>query len=885
MTYNLRKHALRATTALAASCSLIANASAHTDSLGFVITPGSGAGLYNVDIFYGSWHSPVPGPEGALDLRDSNGALVGTVAFVLYPGYNGVANGTLPPGLVPGVNYFFPDYNGGLTGDGAGHSIFAFQYVTFTDLLIGSYTFGYNVGSSFSVNWSPADAMINAGAFMIGPNGQLVIVGAGPPIIDASQALFTSDQFAGGGDLTFDGGTLQLITGSENLVNNGSVNSLGGTIDTNAMNAAFSGNLNGPGVIYITGGGVLNVSGVNTHGGFVVNQSTLSAGDDTALGDPNAALTLDNGTFSPTQSMALDRNVVITSTDGSAFDVADALTLTVNGALSGDSCLYKRGLGALDLRADGANAIGACVEEGLMSFNATFTGDVWVEAAGRMAGGGQIVGDVEVAGTLAPGNSPGQMIVAGSVTQLPGSTLEIDVDGPTAGTGAGHFDTLILTGAGSVFTADGTLAPILRGITAPANNTYTPSIGDTFEIVTAEGGVAGAFDTITQPGAGLPANARFDVLYLDNSVVLAVTANDYALAIAGGQRNAVAAAASLAAVRPAAGAPAGTPAGDLFAGLMGYDEQELALVFQQISGDIHAAQLAAGHRANRLTRGAIRDRFAGEEPEQRVWGQVLGARAQTEADAYAGDLDGRINGMMAGFDGEVRPNLIAGAAVAFLKTDIRGDGRAEAHSAQAIAYGRWSHQAMFVDAHVLYGSDRYSTNRSVALSSGTQDLTSRTHGDTFAADLAAGYRFVLGGAGALDAIAGASWDIVSRNDVSEDGDASVALAFGDEESESLRARLGARYSAALTLAQAAIRPYAEAFAVHEFADTAATVRAQLAGASFDAASPDAGEDSFELGAGFTAVMRPGAELFAGYRGEFSDAYENQAVQLGIRASW
>src|SRR3546814_11815592 len=63
-----------------------------------------------------------------------------------------------------------------------------------------------------------------------------------------------------------------------------------------------------------------------------------------------------------------------------------------------------------------------------------------------------------------------------------------------------HYDTLVLTGANSVYTADGTIAPTLRGITGSANNDFTPKIGQTFQAVTAEGGVQGTFDALEQIG-------------------------------------------------------------------------------------------------------------------------------------------------------------------------------------------------------------------------------------------------------------------------------------------------------------------------------------------------------------------------------------------------
>src|SRR3546814_16001331 len=102
---------------------------------------------------------------------------------------------------------------------------------------------------------------------------------------------------------------------------------------------------------------------------------------------------------------------------------------------------------------------------------------------------------------------------------MEGSLLALDIDGLTPGNGAGHYDTLVLTGANSVYTADGTIAPTLRGITGSANNDFTPKIGQTFQAVTAEGGVQGTFDALEQPRAGLATNSRFDVFYTANHVV------------------------------------------------------------------------------------------------------------------------------------------------------------------------------------------------------------------------------------------------------------------------------------------------------------------------------------------------------------------------------
>ncbi|CAO3451275.1 hypothetical protein [Azospirillum argentinense] len=117
------------------------------------------------------------------------------------------------------------------------------------------------------------------------------------------------------------------------------------------------------------------------------------------------------------------------------------------------------------------------------------------------------------AGTLSPGNSPGIPTIEDVVTNAAGSTLRVEIDGPTAGTGAGFHDQLAVVGTPGTFAAGGTLAPVTRGITGGATNAFTPRLGQGFAIVTASGGVTGAFAGVAQPADGLPAGMRFDTVY------------------------------------------------------------------------------------------------------------------------------------------------------------------------------------------------------------------------------------------------------------------------------------------------------------------------------------------------------------------------------------
>lgn len=69
---------------------------------------------------------------------------------------------------------------------------------------------------------------------------------------------------------------------------------------------------------------------------------------------------------------------------------------------------------------------------------------LWVSSTGTLTGGGGvIVADVENAGTVAPGNSPGTLHVTGNYTQTATGILEIEIAGTEAGL---QYDQLLVSG-------------------------------------------------------------------------------------------------------------------------------------------------------------------------------------------------------------------------------------------------------------------------------------------------------------------------------------------------------------------------------------------------------------------------------------------------------
>ena len=103
--------------------------------------------------------------------------------------------------------------------------------------------------------------------------------------------------------------------------------------------------------------------------------------------------------------------------------------------------------------------------------------NVVVGVSDTLSGSGQVLGSVTNHGVVSPGNSPGIQNVA-TFTQSAGGTLDIEIGGFTPGPGNPNiddgYDQINVTG---LATLDGTLSITLI-------NNFTPSLGDTFEILT-----------------------------------------------------------------------------------------------------------------------------------------------------------------------------------------------------------------------------------------------------------------------------------------------------------------------------------------------------------------------------------------------------------------
>ncbi len=119
-------------------------------------------------------------------------------------------------------------------------------------------------------------------------------------------------------------------------------------------------------------------------------------------------------------------------------------------------------------------------------------------------GSGPIPGQVENrGGVIAPGNGIGALSIVGRFASGPQATLAIEI----GGSAVGQYDHIDVTGE---VTADGTLAVSLV-------NSFSPTIGSIFTLISSTGDIGGAFSQLTAPDG-----FNWRVNYLANSVQLVV---------------------------------------------------------------------------------------------------------------------------------------------------------------------------------------------------------------------------------------------------------------------------------------------------------------------------------------------------------------------------
>jgi T5SS/PEP-CTERM-associated repeat protein len=491
----------------------------------------------------------VSGRAGRLTLSGGNLSIgfQGTMTIGSVAGGSGglvVTTGGRLTGATPG---FFPNVTVGSSGNGS-LTLADTGKVEAQDITIGAS--GTGTGTLMVSDSGKVDALTLDVANAPGSTGTATITGASA-VADTS---FIYVGFQGSGTLNVDAGALlnntcascagvssvigqlQVGVGTVNIDGAGSrwINTLGievGDRGHGTVNITAGGRIESAGGVMgvqTTGNGTVNVDGTNS--------KWLNTGSLTVGGGASGTLSITGGGSVSNADATIGSSAGSTGTatvtgagsqwDSAGFFVGSSghgtVNVTAGGTLNTANAVIGSEMGSVgEVTVDGAGSAWTSSSFIFVSGFGPGTGTLTVANGGTVStqsglsvrflgtlrGDGQIIGNVSNIGVVAPGTSPGALHVTGNFTQGTQGKLEIEL----AGTMAGQFDQLLSSGTASLA---GTLAVSLT-------SGFTPSVGDSFVMLSADGGRSGTFTNNLLPV--LPGGLFFnDPQYGAKTVTLSV---------------------------------------------------------------------------------------------------------------------------------------------------------------------------------------------------------------------------------------------------------------------------------------------------------------------------------------------------------------------------
>lgn len=582
-------------------------------------------------------------------------------------------------------------------------------------------------------------------------------------------------------------------------------------------------------------------------------------------------------------------------------DARDRYSPQVLAAFPGDiGGLVKKGGGELILSGVNSYSGTTRVEQGLLTVNGQLTRSALTVLNGGMIGGTGRLSSLTAAsgGNVSPGGAGavGTLSVAGNATFAAGSQYIVDI-GPN-----GQSDLLAVTGRAQLA---GTLAlrPVAR----------VPRFGDSYTVLTAQGGVTGTFGS----AVSLSAILFPEITYRSNQVDVRVAARPYA---------------SVVAATPVQTAYARLLDGNrsAYASLRGtydlLDPQSLATIsaaLEELAPRAETTRRAIGTAAVDNMARFYRERLSAIAPSNFAGGSIamigrplefaaneiaLPGQAQTVSDAPTASVSegvlpdsvavylagGYIEGSSAAmprtvpqggrdpFDGfyivggveaQVDDRSVLGFGLSYsdIDSDVRFGQSASGELIQGTLYGKLGEPiGLSLDAHVSAGVFQSKTRRTGTLVGTTYDLRSRDNAFAISSEVGASYmagddvlRF-----GPRVAVRASRIDFTPTAETGT----GPALFYSEDRFKSLQARAGLQFDGS----SSGIRPFGSAYFVHDFEERPGIFEAGFVGGSairapFQVASQD--RNWGEIGAGLAF----GTERF-----EFSVAADRTIARDDVR---
>ncbi len=354
-----------------------------------------------------------------------------------------------------------------------------------------------NTSSTFSGVMSGVASLTKAGSGTLTLSGANTYSG-GTALAGGVLALDRTGALGSSGTISFTGGTLRYgsanVTDYSDRFSNAAGQAI--SIDTNGRDITFASALSSNGgTLSKSGAGTLTLNGANSYNGATtINGGTLKLGRNNIL-SADAVLTVAGGSLN-LNGFAQTAGAL----SGSGNVTLGAATLTISGnangryggQLSGTGGLVKNGDGSQQLSGINSYSGATHLAGGTLLVDGSVTASAFTVDRGATLGGNGSVGKVTMAGTLAPGNSPGTLST-GDFIFSGGSSYVWQINDAAGGSGA---DLLAVSGtltfSGSAAAPVTVLLQSLLQDNRPGNVfNFDPRLNHSYTIATAAGGILG----------------------------------------------------------------------------------------------------------------------------------------------------------------------------------------------------------------------------------------------------------------------------------------------------------------------------------------------------------------------------------------------------------
>jgi len=426
--------------------------------------------------------------------------------------------------------------------------------------------FGFS--GTTSINYlGPNNLFVSGDNFSYGGGSTNFTIYAGQVIVDAVEALGITST-----NLILSGGGIQCSATTPTLAipYTTTLTSLGGIVNSGGQVFTLGGSIIGAGVLEVTGGGTVNLTGTNNYSGGtnLVDATILGVGPGTTpLGSGPLAMAAGT-TLQAAASVSLGNVIALA---GAGTIDTQAFNLTLSGTITGAGPVTKAGSGLLTLTGANTYTGGTDLTVGTINVggnNALGTGTLTMSAGTTLQAGGSVslASPVSVAGASTVDTQAFDLTLSGAITGT--SVLTKISSGTLTVTGVGSAP---VTVNGGILTGDGTVGTLINNATVEPTSletlsvagNYTQSSAGTFAVdlnaqgqnsllaITGTAQLDGTLDLNFLPGTYLngtsyiilsaaggilnnstfphvmdpPGPSSYQVIYLSNGVEILITGN------------------------------------------------------------------------------------------------------------------------------------------------------------------------------------------------------------------------------------------------------------------------------------------------------------------------------------------------------------------------